>query len=178
MVNNKIEILNLPYQSKTEFYTKYLPVVKLVIRNILFNAGTEQDIEECANDTLYEIIQKSHKFDHARGSIGNYVRLVARSRALTLRKKLVNCSSIPLDETILVENTNDQYLGDIISNIVSSLKSADKRLFTLKFVYYYPTEQIAKQLGISRNSADVRINRLRKKLKTLLKEQGISIREA
>jgi len=45
----------------------------------------------------------------------------------------------------------------------------------MKYIYYYPAEEIAKIFKINRNAVDGRVNRLKKKIKKLLTKGEIII---
>ena len=56
---------------------------------------------------------------------------------------------------------------------LGELTPAERRLFTLRFLYQWPSAEIGRTLGLSVNGVDARVARLRRKLKGLLARQGL-----
>ena len=59
------------------------------------------------------------------------------------------------------------------SRALAELSQAERRLFTLRFLYQWPSAEIGHTLGLSANGVDARVVRLRRKLKNLLARQGL-----
>lgn len=168
------------FKSEEEFYRKYKYLARSVISKIIRSIGTEEDIEECINDTLYEVISNYNKYDEKRGSLENYICLIARSKALNLRNKLSKNMHISFDNDILITIRSNEYIddiliADIISNVLEKLKSEERKLFTLKYIYEYNTKEISQFLKISVTNTKVRIHRLKGKVTKLLSEHGINV---
>ena len=71
----------------------------------------------------------------------------------------------------------EEYIGDIVENVLTRLKEKERVIFTLRFLYGTDGKETARRLGMSRGALDVAVLRLRRKLKRLLAEQGITLEE-
>jgi RNA polymerase sigma factor (sigma-70 family) len=76
-----------------------------------------------------------------------------------------------ISDNLKFENDVDFKL--LVSSILGKLNEKEKNLFTMKFILFDSAEEIAKTFGINKNTAEVRINRLRKKIKKFLTKGGI-----
>ena len=63
-------------------------------------------------------------------------------------------------------------LGRAISDFLMMLSERDRRMFVLRYVTAETPEMIAGKLGITTSSLNVRLHRLRAKLRAYLKERG------
>lgn len=135
-----------------------------------------EDVEECANDVMLRLLSRREEYDPARGSLECYVRVMARSEALSRRRR-AGPAVLPLEEELYITGGPEEYIGDIVENVLTRLKEKERLIFTLRFLYGMDGQETARRLGMSRGALDVAVLRLRRKLKRLLAEQGITLEE-
>lgn len=135
-----------------------------------------EDAEECANDVMLRLLSRREDYDPDRGSLETYVRVMARSEALSRRRKTPP-NLLPLDETLYITGGPEEYIGDIVEAVISQLEERERMIFTLRFLYGMDGRETALRLGMSRAALDVAVLRLRRKLKILLARQGITLEE-
>ena len=162
------------------FFEKYNPTIKAIVTNILKPANQSQDIDDCVNTVFLTLMEKLQQYNETRGSIAAFVIIIARSTALDYRRssnrksgELIGEDKIDfLNEPVGFENEVE---FDILVEkiILEKLNSEERRLYTMKYILFDPPEEIAKCFNISRNSLDVRIHRLKTKIKSLMKKGGI-----
>ena len=107
--------------------------------------------------------------------------IVARSTALdycrgNMRKsgELIGDENIDfLSEPIEFEDNIEFQM--LVENISEKLNEQEIVLFTMRYIYYYTPEEIAKTLKIKRNSVNKRVSRLKSKIKKLLLKGGITL---
>jgi RNA polymerase sigma factor (sigma-70 family) len=63
----------------------------------------------------------------------------------------------------------------LVDMILKKLNEQERGLFAMKYIYYYSPDEIAKAFKINRNAIDVRVNRLKNKVKNLLIKGGVTI---
>lgn len=162
-----------------EFYTQYYDISKYTAYNILNGIGSAEDVEECVNDALYEVMINYQKYDESRGSMKTYIRVVTRSKALYKRKRLQAYKTLPLDDDIeIICHDEDRLIyEDLIKGLVMNLKPKEKSIFTMRFLLHMPSKDIAKELRCSVGAVDKRILRLKKKLMIRLNELNIEVEE-
>jgi len=124
-------------------------------------------------------MEKLHQYNETRGSIAAFVAVVARSAALDYcRSSKTKLSELIGDDNIdflcapLAFDSETEF-NMLIESINSKLTEKETVLFTMRFVLCYPPEEIAKVFHISRNAVDIRVNRLKNKIKSFLKKGGI-----
>jgi len=76
-------------------------------------------------------------------------------------------------DSLKPENENkkreyDEQCNELLKILEKKLKRADYRLFKLRFVEHRSMEEIADEIGIKKHSAEVRITRLKEKVKNVL----------
>ena len=124
---------------------------------------------------------KLQQYNETRGTLGAFVTIIARSVALNYCKsnarkigELIGYDNIEfLNEPLGFEDEVE--FDMLIENILAKLNEQETVLFTMRFILFYPTEDIAKTFKITRNAADVRINRLKGKVKNFLIKGGITL---
>ena len=63
----------------------------------------------------------------------------------------------------------------LVNSIKEKLNKQERILFTMRYIYYYSPEEIAKVFQIRRNTVDKRVSRLRNKVKNILIKGGINL---
>lgn len=139
--------------------------------------GHPEDAEECVQDAVWAYVDAPEKWDPARGSEKTYLCVLVRSRALDRRRRLAARREDPLEDHAgalrAADHTEEAALRDGLRRALAELSQAERRLFTLRFLYQWPSAEIGHTLGLSANGVDARVVRLRRKLKDLLARQGL-----
>jgi len=169
------------FEINDSFYEKYNPQIKAIVSRILKNARQAGDIDDCVNAVYVELIEKLHQYNETRGTIGAFVAIIARSTALDYSRgnmrrggELIGDDNIDfLSEPIAFEDKVEFEM--LVKNIKDKLNERETVLFTMRYIYYYTPEEIAKAFKISRGTVDKRVSRLKSKIKKLLIQGGIMI---
>ena len=139
--------------------------------------GHPEEAEECVQDAVWAYVDQPQKWDSAKGSEKTYLCVLVRSRAMDRRRRLAARREEPLEDHAGVLRAEDHAeqaaLRDGLRRALAELNPAERRLFTLRFLYQWPSAEIGRILGLSPNGVDARTARLRKKLKGLLARQGL-----
>ena len=126
-----------------------------------------------------ELMDRLQQYNETRGSMAAFVAVVTRSIALNY------CKSGKRKTGELIGDDNIDFLSEplefeseiefemLVKNILDKLNEKESVLFTMRFILFYPPEEIARTLKITRNAVDVRTNRLKNKIKNLLIKGGI-----
>ena len=163
------------------FYEKYNPTIRAIVTNILKSANQLQEVDDCVNTVFLSLIEKLHQYNESRGSITAFVIMIARSTALNYRKSSIRKSSELLgDDKMDFLNDDLSFENEVefkllVKEILGRLNEKESALFTMRFIFCDSPEEIAKALNISKNTAEVRINRLKNKIKQFLTRGGIII---
>ena len=172
MSNSNLEVNN-------NFYENYYPQIRAIVTRILNNANQSQDIEDCINTVFLGLMEKLRQFNETRGSMAAFVAIITRNAALDYcRSNRGNISELIGDDNIDFLSKPLEFHGEVefnllIESIHKKLNEKENILFTMRFVLFYSPEEIAKSLKITRNAVDIRINRLKKKIRNFLLKGGI-----
>jgi len=180
--NNKIEINN-------GFYEKYHQNIRAIVTRILCNANQVNDIEDCVNTVFLELMENLQQYNETRGSMSAFVSIIARTTALDYCKKnmrnpneLVGDDKIDfLSQPIEIGTGTGTGFEDkvefqmLVEGILKKLNKEERVLFTMKHILFYSPDDIAKALKIRRSAVDMRVSRLKGKIKNFLIKGGISL---
>jgi len=176
----KLENLEKP-EANEHFFEKYSPQIRAIVTKILCNAGQARDIDDCVSAVYLEVLEKLPQYNEIRGSMAAFVTVIARSVALN------HCRDNKKKFCELVGDDKIDFLGQplrfedevefdmLVESIFEKLNREERNLFTKRFILFCQPEEIAKTLNITRHAVDMRINRLKNKIKNILKKGGIDI---
>ena len=170
-------------QAIEELARKHGGAVARVARNIL---GSEQDAEECVNDTYLGAWKAipPHRPDPLRTFVCRIARNLATKKYHANTAAIRNCRyDLALDELeeVLsdsgsVEKTYEaQELRDAINGFLAGLSESERFLFMRRYWYSDPVHDIAVMAHSTSNSVTVRLCRIRKKLKHYLEKEGFPV---
>jgi len=163
------------------FYEKFNPQIRAIVSRILNQAGMKDDIDDCVNTVYLEIMERLMQYNETRGSMGAFVAVIARSVALNYCKSNSRRSSELIgDEKLDFLSSPIQYQDEaefdmLVESIIAKLNKQERVLFTMRFLYEYAPEEIAKALKIRRSAVDMRLTRLKSKIKSFLTKGGVII---
>lgn len=175
------ENMNDIFEVNNNFYNKYNTQIRIIVTRILNSANQVNDIDDCVNTVYLELMEKLQQYNEVRGSMAAFVAVIARSTALSycrsnMRKpgELIGSEKIDfITEPFEFEDTIEFKM--LVENILKKLKQKERDLFTMRYILYYSSEETAKLLKITRNAADVRVNRLKRKIKSFLIKGGVNL---
>ena len=164
-----------------DFYDEYYAKVRAIASRILQAANQANEIEDCVSTIFLELMTKFQEYDDKRGSIGAFVTVVARSTALNYRKSVMKKSDELIGDENLdffavpIDYQNEADFDLLVESIITKLNKAERALFTMRYLYYYSPDEIAKILKIKRSAVDMRTTRPKAKIQKLLIKGGLSI---
>jgi len=165
----------------SDIYSKYNLDIRAIVAKILYYSNQERDIDDCVNDVYLRLIENLQQYNETRGTMAAFVAIIARSTALNYCKgNMRKLNELIGDENIDVLcdpiNVEDETgFKILIENITKKLKHEERILFTMRYVYYFTPEEIAKEFSINLGAAYKRITRLKNKVKKLLTKGGINL---
>ncbi|MCL2519306.1 MAG: sigma-70 family RNA polymerase sigma factor [Oscillospiraceae bacterium] len=163
------------------FFEKYNSTIRGIVTNILKYTNQSQDIDDCVNTVFLSLMEKLQQYNETRGSLAAFVIMIARSTALDYRRNNIRrIGKLAGEDTYDficddLEFENEVEFNMLIESIHAKLTEKENILFTMKFILYDSTDEIAKILNINKNAVKVRVNRLKNKIKKFLIKGGITI---
>lgn len=154
-----------------------------VARNIL---GSEQDVEECVNDTYLAVWNAipPHRPSPLRTFVCKIARNLAAKRyhANTAEKRnsRYDLALDELEEALAAvggveDELEERELRSAINGFLAALKPADRVLFLRRYWYAEPVKDLAEAAHTTPNSVTVRLFRIREKLRHYLKKEGFPV---
>ena len=146
---------------------------------------TVQDAEECINDALLDIWNTIPP--QCPESIASYAAMLTRRRAvdklrrMTAKKRGGGVYLVALDELedcVSADNNSTEdteALRTAINDFLASLTKEDRMLFMGRYFAMESIQTLAARNGVTKNTINVRLSRMRKKLKSQLEERRIFI---
>lgn len=158
---------------------KYGGLVKHITRSI---TGNEEDARECENDVYlalwnsippkrppslqYFVCRLARDISCNRNDYNNRKK---RSSAVVALEELAEVLSIGTLES----QWENRLIGQAIDAYLETLDQKSRVMFVYRYWYGYSEKEIAGILHMTRNSVALRLSRIRKKLRSYLKEEGI-----
>ena len=147
--------------------------------------GTDEDAEECVNDTWFRAWNLMP--DQRPAVLSAFLGRITRNRAIDCIKaknrlkrgggeavlaldELEECISAGTDPEKALE---EKELQTAIGKFVSELPKTDKTIFILRYWHLAPIDEIAEKLHFSKGKIKSSLFRTRKKLKNYLQEEGL-----
>ncbi len=158
-------------------YTNY---VGTILRNILREQATTEDIEELTADVFLSLWQ--HAPNLRTENLTGYLASIARSKAYNhvRRKKLPQQS---IDDVVIVDNTDitaqaeRNELSELLQDLLQMLSEQDREIFIRYYYCCQNVREIAGNLHLKEATVKTRMHRGREKLRQLLTERGYGYEE-
>ncbi|MGL6183985.1 MAG: sigma-70 family RNA polymerase sigma factor [Clostridium chrysemydis] len=128
--------------------------------------------EECVNDVLLKIWNSIDSFNSDHSKFKNWIGSITKHTSIDLirKKKITKISDIDNFSISSQENLEENYITkcelNIIKNYLCELKEIDKHIMIERFFYNSDLKIISKKYNISENAINLRIMRIRRKLKS------------
>ncbi len=144
---------------------------------------SSEDAEECVNDAMLKVWNTVPPAKPA--SLRSYAAMVTRGIAInrynSRHAEKREHAATPLDELADFLTTGEtpedsieaQALADAVNAFLAKLDASSRILFMRRYWYCDSTADLASKLGISENNLNVRLHRIRKKLKQHLERSHL-----
>lgn len=148
----------------------YSGLIVAVVRKQLYCLPELQ--QECVNDVLLAIWQHIDSYDEQRSTFSNWVAGICRYKAIDCRRSwLRRMQEQPLEAAEQLADSQsqmdllEQEIFEEVEDILACLKAEDQQLFRQLFVEDIPVQQVAQNMGISRDNVYNRVSRGRKQIR-------------
>ncbi|MBE6652348.1 MAG: sigma-70 family RNA polymerase sigma factor [Ruminococcaceae bacterium] len=148
--------------------------------------GSVPDAEECVNDALLDLWQNPPA--HGDTDLSAYVSVLVRRRAVDrVRFNTANrrgggdytCALDELDQCLADPNgqadEDSMAIRDALQAFLDSLDKENRVIFLLRYYAAYSNAEIARRRGIGERAVEMRLNRMRKRLRRVLAEHDVSL---
>ena len=167
-----------------ETKNKYNSLLYNLAYGILMN---KEDSEECTNDTYLKIwkVIPPNKPNFFKAFICKITRQISidRYRYNHSKNRSNNISLNDLDYEIksnenIEEKINENELVEKINIFLSNLDIESQVLFVRKYFFFESLDELENKFNISKNTINVKLFRIKKKLRRYLESEGYNIEES
>lgn len=157
---------------------KYSRLLWSIVSAVLQNIGSEQDVEEVVADAFIYLWEHPQKFDSHRGTLKQFLCIVARSRALDRYRELSRKSTLPLEEALQAcgLDLQEQYItAETHRELLDALKHLQepgREILFRRYYYGQKPREIALALNLSVKQVDNALYRSKRILRDVLTTTG------
>lgn len=168
------KILNMikqdPEKGAKLLFEKYLPVVRSVCSQKLNN---REDVDECINDVFAEFCLKYQEYDEKKGTLKNYLCIIAERRAIdkyrrNRRKGNAELKVIENYKEEITEKENQAELREKLEDAMEKIDPLDRKILEKHYYEGVGYKEIAKELDMNYEAVKKRGGRSKKKLLYLI----------
>lgn len=145
--------------NKNDYIERCLKISKSILRLVETEKGNHFDYFNCSTEVEDAITQSVKPIEQNINAGGNYLRSVE------IENSLLTVDVENIDNENIYENIEK---GELLKILKENLKVSEYKLFKMKFIEGLTNSEIADLIGKSKNSIEVRIVRLREKIKNIL----------
>ena len=152
----------------------YNKLLWVIVGGILSNIGTSQDIEECISDVFIEVWKKPKAFNKKKGTLKNFLAVIAKSKALdryrVLSKKKINeiNEAIQSSDDDLLEYVIDKEMYAALYDAIDSLTEPNKEIIIRRYFFEEKTTCIAEKTSMPVKEVENRLYQSKQKLRNIL----------
>lgn len=158
---------------------KYSRLLWSIAGTILTPIGPVEEIEECVADVFIQLWSAPEKFDPRKGSLKNWLCLVARSRATDRYRRLSRESTVSLEDVWLAdamdltESILSKERGQALADAMGSLAEPEREVLLRRYYYEQKPRQIALAMDLTPKQVENRLYRAKEKLRKTLEEATV-----
>lgn len=152
-------------------HDRYLGLMLYVARQVL---GNEQDAEDAVQEAFYAIAKNISKIsDPECTKTRNYVVTIVENKAIDIYRAKRRGAAEPLDEE--AAGLPFRAEGSAVADAIVRLPARYREFIILKYADGCTNGELMKMLGLSYQGVHSLDSRAKKKLRELLKEEGIDV---
>ncbi|CAM1345564.1 RNA polymerase sigma factor [Tenacibaculum amylolyticum] len=152
-----------------DFYTtSILPHAGIIIKICRAYTDTQEDFEDFYQEACLQIWKSKDAFQE-RSKWSTWIYRITLNVCLTLAKKN-NRKDVTTYQVIEISEDNTAFQNENLQILYSAIKQLSDldRAIILMYLEENPNKEIAEVIGTSPNNIAVRVNRIKKQLKTIL----------
>lgn len=141
--------------------------------------GNKEVAEDILQELLLNLLEKNNSHINV---LDNYIFISLKNRYINFNKKDKKTIKEELIEVqddftnddldcLIQKNIEDQEKIDCITKTILKLPSYDRKLYQLHFIWGLSQREIAKKIGISHMTINMRVNKIKEKIRNNYKQQ-------
>lgn len=156
-----------------------------LLRLALRITGDDSDAQECVNDTYFAAWNSIPPTRPV--SLSAYLSRICRNLAFDIldrrnaekRTAIIVELSVELQQCIpdrmMEYRMESREIGDLLNRFLRTLKPQERKIFLRRYWYGDTIAEIAEAMAITTGKVKTQLHRTRRKLKTILDQEGISV---
>ncbi|WP_347489120.1 sigma-70 family RNA polymerase sigma factor [Desulfoscipio sp. XC116] len=172
---NGIPVQTIHSDLYSEVYNEYFPKV---YKYILYRVGDISTAEDLVSEVFEKVLVKFNTYNPGKGKFSTWLFTIANNTIINYFKKN-NRHTEPIDlEKVeskyrLEDLIIDRELKELLLKAIMGLDDRQRNVIALKFGACLTNRQIARMVNITESNVGTILYRSLKKLKDILKEQGV-----
>lgn len=147
---------------------QYLALIKGIVLQILKPLQQEGLTEECVNDIFLSAWQNARQFTGEKADFKNWLCAIAKFKAIDYYRNEGRKKDIPTEYMEVHSSENDDFARfetiDEMMSLFQRLEDLDQKIFIMKYLLDFNSEEIAGSLEMTKAAVDNRIYRGKKQL--------------
>jgi RNA polymerase sigma factor (sigma-70 family) len=149
------------------------PIARLVHRLL----GWPSEVDDVVQDVFVDVLRNLHRFD-GRSSFATWLTRIAINRCRShqrkqwIQLKFLRRLPLPVGEDRgedAADQLETQETAKQVHAAIRQLKPTDREIIVLRYLEEHSPEEIAKMLGVTRSTVDVRLLRAKQRLEKIVK---------
>lgn len=171
-MNERILLMRLKHKSEralTEVIERYTAYVTTIIREILKDKATAEDVEELVADTFIALWATAERIDYIHySSLKAYIGMIARNKVKDFLRMHKNINLELYDDVSIIDDGVEKKIlqkeqQQYIKNLLKRLKPEDRKIFLLYYYQYRKIDEIASIMQMNPQTVKTRLRRGRKR---------------
>jgi len=177
------KIINGDQDAFSHMIDMYSKLLWVVVGGILNSIGTAQDIEECVSDVFVEVWKNPKAFNKQKGTLKNFLAVMAKSKALDRYRALSRKKIVEIDEAIkssdddLLDYVIDKEMYEALYEAINSLTEPNKEIIIRRYFFEEKPSYIAERTDMPVKEVENRLYQSKLKLRTILTGKEMCINE-
>lgn len=177
------KIINGDQEAFSYMIDTYNKLLWVIVGGILSNIGTTQDIEECISDVYIEVWKKPKTFIKQKGTLKNFLAVIAKRNALDRYRTLSKKKIVEIDEAVKASDDDlfayiiDKEMYAELYDAISTLTEPNKEIIIRRYFFEEKPAHIAEKTSIPVKEVENRLYQSKLKLKTILTGKEIFTHE-
>ena len=150
----------------------YNKLLWLVVGNILEQAGTAEDIEDCISEVYLKLMENPKAYDHKKGSIKSFLVKTGKNNAIDKYRQLTKSNVFELNDGIFLTQESD-VLETVIDTedkatlleAINRLNEPSKEVLIRRYFFDEKPKEISKKMQLSVKSVENMLYQSKLKIK-------------
>ncbi|GFP78495.1 sigma-70 family RNA polymerase sigma factor [Clostridium fungisolvens] len=155
---------------------KYSKLLYKVVYTVLGQFKDDGYIEECLSDIFLSIWNNSDKFIGDKDKFKSWICAIAKYKAIDYSRKRIRTAQVGNIEEIFIasnESVEEEYLmkeyKDKLLELIEKMEEPYRSIFIKRYFLGDSSDEISKDLGLTRSNVNTHLSRGRKVLREKLK---------